>query len=37
LKSVFGKTGVSRQADLVGLLLGGALNMPGRTEAGDRA
>jgi DNA-binding CsgD family transcriptional regulator len=29
LKSVFGKTGVSRQADLVGLLLGGMLSFPG--------
>jgi DNA-binding CsgD family transcriptional regulator len=35
LKSVFGKTGVSRQADLVGLLMGGALGFPGKAPAGD--
>jgi DNA-binding CsgD family transcriptional regulator len=29
LKSVFNKTGVSRQAELVGLLVGGALRSPG--------
>jgi DNA-binding CsgD family transcriptional regulator len=29
LKSVFSKTGVSRQADLVGLLVGSALSFPG--------
>jgi DNA-binding CsgD family transcriptional regulator len=34
LKSVFGKTGVSRQADLVGLLVGGALGFPGKAPSG---
>jgi DNA-binding CsgD family transcriptional regulator len=33
LKSVFGKTGVSRQADLVALLVGSALSFPGRGPA----
>jgi DNA-binding CsgD family transcriptional regulator len=31
LKSVFSKTGVSRQADLVGILVGSALSFSGRT------
>jgi DNA-binding CsgD family transcriptional regulator len=35
LKSVFSKTGVSRQADLVGILVGSALSFSGRT--GKRA
>jgi DNA-binding CsgD family transcriptional regulator len=33
LKSVFSKTGVSRQADLVALLVGSALSFPGRRSA----
>jgi DNA-binding CsgD family transcriptional regulator len=33
LKSVFSKTGVSRQADLVALLVGSALSFPGRGSA----
>jgi DNA-binding CsgD family transcriptional regulator len=35
LKSVFSKMGVSRQADLVGILVGSALSFSGRT--GKRA
>ncbi|MGY3133808.1 DNA-binding CsgD family transcriptional regulator [Bradyrhizobium sp. USDA 4501] len=34
LKSVFGKTGVSRQAELVGILAGSALDRNGRKDAG---
>jgi DNA-binding CsgD family transcriptional regulator len=34
LKSVFSKTGVSRQADLVALLVGSALSFPGKMLAG---
>jgi DNA-binding CsgD family transcriptional regulator len=34
LKSVFSKTGVSRQADLVGLVVGSALSFPGKMLAG---
>jgi DNA-binding CsgD family transcriptional regulator len=35
LKSVFSKTGVSRQADLVALLVGSTLSFPGH-ESADR-
>jgi DNA-binding CsgD family transcriptional regulator len=34
LKSVFSKTGLSRQADLVGILVGGALSFSGKTPRG---
>jgi DNA-binding CsgD family transcriptional regulator len=37
LKSVFGKTGVSRQADLVALVVGSALSFPGTMPAGKLA
>jgi DNA-binding CsgD family transcriptional regulator len=37
LKSVFGKTGVSRQADLVALLAGSALSFPGGMSPGSMA
>ncbi len=37
LKSVFSKTGVSRQADLVGLLLGSAPSFPGKTSSAGLA
>jgi DNA-binding CsgD family transcriptional regulator len=35
LKSVFNKTGVSRQAELVGILVGSALRSPGNIQAED--
>jgi DNA-binding CsgD family transcriptional regulator len=34
LKSVFGKTGLSRQADLVGILVGSALHFSGKVTCG---
>jgi DNA-binding CsgD family transcriptional regulator len=37
LKSVFAKTGVSRQADLVGLLVGSGLGLPAIMSIGDLA
>jgi DNA-binding CsgD family transcriptional regulator len=37
LKSVFSKTGVSRQSELVGILVGSALSSPGKTPCGDSA
>jgi DNA-binding CsgD family transcriptional regulator len=37
LKSVFNKTGVSRQAELVGILVGGTLKSSGNIQAGDIA
>jgi DNA-binding CsgD family transcriptional regulator len=37
LKSVFSKTGVSRQAELVGILAGSALTFPGKTRSEDFA
>jgi DNA-binding CsgD family transcriptional regulator len=37
LKSVFSKTGVSRQAELVGILVGSALRSPGNIPARDIA
>jgi hypothetical protein len=35
LKSVFNKTAVSRQAELVSILVGSALRSPRNIEAGD--
>jgi DNA-binding CsgD family transcriptional regulator len=37
LKSVFSKTGVSRQAELVGMLVGSALSFPSKANFGEQS